>query len=431
MFWKNIIKGDIKIKTKYYYNMIIRKLDIGNFSIGNDYAPTHHFLDPITTSALITSGVNLVGGLIGSHQNNKNQEALMQKQIEAQKQLQKNQNQWNLDMWNKQTEYNTPYNQRSLYEDAGLNPSYFLGQGNGTAGSVQSSTMSAPSAPTPAGDYGFLGSLGTSILQQELLKSEISKNYSDAGLSNTQSNVMLEMKEYDIKLKESIRNMNESKKKEYDQNVENLKAQKEYTESLKGLTDVQKKQADLAVQFYPIMQTAQLYEVIARIDNYLANTELTKAQKAFLETQKSLIYSQIRVNNSQVGLNNANARLSNEKAKTEKHVRDKLDSETNVNNAQEAKIYTEQEGQEIQNNVDRLSAPAKVAGEYVGVVSDATNILFNISDKLGMTNTVSTFLGGSGDSSTSNPSQDNNNNYNNNRRGNYKGKSKGGYRRRR
>lgn len=403
--------------------MIIRKLDIGNFTLGNDYAPTHCFIDPVTASALITSGVNFVGGLIGSHKNNKNQEALMQKQIEAQKQLQRNQNQWNLDMWNKQNEYNTPFNQRSLYEDAGLNPSYYLGQGNGTAGSVQSSTMSAPSAPTPAGDYGFLGSLGTSIFQQELLKSEIRKNNSDAGLNDTQSNIMLEMKEYEIKVKQSVADMNESNKKLYDQNIENLKSQKEYTESLKGLTDVQKQQAELVLQFYPLMQTAQLYETIARIDNYMSNTQLNKEQVTYLKAQKRLIHSQIRVNNSQVNLNNANARLSNEKAKTEKHVRDNLDSATDLNRANEANVYTQQEGQEIQNKVDKLSAPAKIAGEYVGVVSDASDILFNIADNLGMKGKISTFLGGS-DESTYNPPYDNNND-NNNRRGNYKGNYKG------
>ncbi len=422
--------------------MILRKLDIGNFSLGNDYAPTRRFvIDPLTSSALITSGINLVGGLFGAHQNNKNQEALMQKQIEAQKQLQRNQNQWNLDMWNKQNEYNTPFNQRSLYEDAGLNPSYFLGQGNGTAGSVQSSTMSAPSAPTPAGDYGFLDSLGTTILQQELLKSEIRKNDADAGLSNTQSNVMLEMKEYEKKLKQSVADMNESNKKFYDQNVENLKSQKEYTDSLRGLTDVQKKQADLVLQFYPLMQTAQLYETLARIDNYMSDTKLNQEQVTYLKAQKSLIRSQIQVNRSQiqvnrsqVGLNNANAGLAREKAKTEKNVRENLDSGTNVNNAQEAKIYTEQEGQEIQNEVDRKTVPAKIAGEYVGVVSDASNILINIADNLGYKGTVSKYLGGSGNSSDSNPPQDNynnnnnNNNYNNN---NYNYKRKGGYRRRR
>ena len=149
MFWngkfKYIVKCDNKIKIRYYYDMITRKLDIGNFSLGNDYAPTRRFvIDPFTSAALVTSGVNFVGGLFGAHKNNQNQAALMQKQIEAQKQMQRNQNQWNLDMWNKQNEYNTPSNQRSLYEDAGLNPSYFMGQGNGTAGSVQSSTMSAP-----------------------------------------------------------------------------------------------------------------------------------------------------------------------------------------------------------------------------------------------------------------------------------------------
>ena len=417
--------------------MIIRKLDIGNFTLGNDYAPTHRFIDPLTTSALITSGVNLVGGLIGANKNNKNQAALMQKQIEAQKQLQRNQNQWNLDMWNKQNEYNTPFNQRSLYEDAGLNPSYYLGQGNGTAGSVQSSTMSAPSAPTPAGDYGFLGSLGSTILQQELLKSEIRKNDADAGYTGAMQKTEELLRDSKLKLVNAQAGMNESQKTLYDQNVENLKSQKEYTESLKGLTDVQKQQAELVLQFYPLMQTAQLYETIARIDNYMSSTKLNQEQVTYLKAQKSLIYSQIRVNNSQVNvnnsqvnLNNANATLAGEKAKTEKHVRNNLDSGTKLNKAKEKLTKSQTEGQDVQNTVDTYSAPAKIAGEYVGVVSDAANIVFDIADKLGMKDKLVTFLGGSVES-TSNPSGDNNNNNNNNNgKGSYNRKYKGRGRRR-
>ncbi len=134
------------------------------------------------------------------------------------------------------------------------------------------------------------------------------------------------------------------------------------------MTDVQKKQADLVLQFYPLMQTAQLYETLARIDNYMSDTKLNQEQVTYLKAQKSLIRSQIQVNRSQiqvnrsqVGLNNANAGLAREKAKTEKNVRENLDSGTNVNNAQEAKIYTEQEGQEIQNEVDRKTVPAQIS----------------------------------------------------------------------
>ena len=128
----------------------------------------------------IGAGLQSAGNAFGAAENYKHQQELLKQQIEAQQQLQKDQNDWNEQMWNKQNEYNSPANQRSLYEDAGLNPAYFLGQGKSVAGNVNSTAMSAPSAPNPAGNFQALGSL-SDVAQLALINSQIKKNEADAG----------------------------------------------------------------------------------------------------------------------------------------------------------------------------------------------------------------------------------------------------------
>lgn len=47
------------------------------------------------------------------------------------------QNQWNLDQWNRENEYNSPAEQMKRYQEAGLNPNLIYGQQNLSAGSPQ------------------------------------------------------------------------------------------------------------------------------------------------------------------------------------------------------------------------------------------------------------------------------------------------------
>lgn len=47
------------------------------------------------------------------------------------------QNQWNLDQWNRENEYNSPVAQMARYQEAGLNPNLIYGQQNLSAGSPQ------------------------------------------------------------------------------------------------------------------------------------------------------------------------------------------------------------------------------------------------------------------------------------------------------
>lgn len=63
--------------------------------------------------------------------------------------LAKQQNQWNLDQWNRENEYNTPVAQMSRYKSAGLNPDLMYGQQNLSAASPE---MTAGEGTSPM-DY--------------------------------------------------------------------------------------------------------------------------------------------------------------------------------------------------------------------------------------------------------------------------------------
>lgn len=62
------------------------------------------------------------------------------------KKLAEQQNQFNIDMWNRQNEYNSPAAQMKRFSEAGLNPNLIYGQGN--AGNASSAPeMVTPNAP--------------------------------------------------------------------------------------------------------------------------------------------------------------------------------------------------------------------------------------------------------------------------------------------
>lgn len=60
--------------------------------------------------------------------------------------LAKQQNQWNIDQWNRENEYNTPASQMARYKQAGLNPDLMYGQQNLSAASPEM-TAGEPGSP--------------------------------------------------------------------------------------------------------------------------------------------------------------------------------------------------------------------------------------------------------------------------------------------
>lgn len=93
----------------------------------------------------VGSAISGAMGLIGSAINYK-----------YQSQLQDKQNQFNLDMWNLQNEYNSPQAQMKRFEEAGLNPALIYSQGNpGNAASAP--VQGVPEAPEISKDLRELG----------------------------------------------------------------------------------------------------------------------------------------------------------------------------------------------------------------------------------------------------------------------------------
>lgn len=113
--------------------------------------------DPISSGLSFVSGLaNSISGARQAVKNRRHQNAMLEKQQTWSEKMANQQNQWNLDQWNRENEYNSPVNQMSRMEAAGINPynAASSGQiGSGTASSLQSATPNNVSAPAYAEAY--------------------------------------------------------------------------------------------------------------------------------------------------------------------------------------------------------------------------------------------------------------------------------------
>ena len=87
--------------------------------------------------SVISAGSSLIGSISGAIGQNR----LVDKQIEAQKRenqlnreynlmLARQQNQWNLEQWQRENDYNSPTSQMARLRAAGLNPDLMYGRSN-------------------------------------------------------------------------------------------------------------------------------------------------------------------------------------------------------------------------------------------------------------------------------------------------------------
>lgn len=114
------------------------------------------FFSDITGGSLLSQGTSLVTGLMSGLFQKKAQNRAIKAQAEENEktrqynlQLANMQNQWNIDQWNRENEYNLPSEQKSRLMQAGLNSD--LMYSNGASGLVSASspemTSGAPSTP--------------------------------------------------------------------------------------------------------------------------------------------------------------------------------------------------------------------------------------------------------------------------------------------
>lgn len=97
--------------------------------------------------------------------------------------LAKLQNQWNLDQWNRENEYNTPAAQMARYRSAGLNPDLMYGQSNLSAASPD---MTAGESGTPM-DYSPVAN-GPTIGESVSIAANARLTNAQAKLAESQAN---------------------------------------------------------------------------------------------------------------------------------------------------------------------------------------------------------------------------------------------------
>lgn len=95
--------------------------------------------------------LNTAGGLVTGALNRNYQGRLLKRQQAWSEKMAALQNQWNIEQWQRENEYNAPVNQMARFEAAGINPYNVVtsGQiGSGTASPLQSATPNNVAAPS-------------------------------------------------------------------------------------------------------------------------------------------------------------------------------------------------------------------------------------------------------------------------------------------
>lgn len=262
------------------------------------------------------SGIaSAIGTVAAAKQNRKAQ----QETNAANLALAQQQNQWNLDQWNRENAYNSPANQVSLLQQAGLNPLFYGSSlGPNEASSIQSADLANQVAPQL--DAGAIGSsLGT--LTGSLF------NAAQVEIANKKIE------------NERIRLQIERDRLEADK--PNIKSQEqEHTESAKLLAKKQN-EVDKNVQY--------LDELInnAKKDGKIKDEEAKRLEAVQKEIAASIVLLQEKVNSekAQQLLNKCLAGKASAETKTLDATREatvkKLEAEVKLTNQEATKVFKE------------------------------------------------------------------------------------------
>lgn len=145
-------------------------------------------------STLLSSGSSLLGSIAGAIGQNR----LVNKQIEAQKRenqlnreynlmLARQQNQWNLEQWQRENDYNSPTSQMARLRAAGLNPDLMYGQGStGNSAGSPEMTSGAPSEPNDMSAMLSKRSFGQTM--QQIIDKEQQRRMNEAQIEAIKAN---------------------------------------------------------------------------------------------------------------------------------------------------------------------------------------------------------------------------------------------------
>ena len=199
-------------------------------------------MDASIISAIIAGASSLVSGLFGTFSQNSNTNKQVSAQAEENQKIRdynlnlaKMQNQWNLDLWNRENEYNTPKAQMQRLADAGLNPDLFYQKGVSgmTAASSPSMTAGAPAAPQDMSALGQKRTVGDAMQKSlqdaalgahiRLMNAQADKAEQEATGQDLKNQNILALDKAALDKMLSDTDLSKEQKKEVTQNIENLK----------------------------------------------------------------------------------------------------------------------------------------------------------------------------------------------------------------
>lgn len=275
----------------------------------DDFLKRHNVVESLI------SGVGSIAGMIG-------QNKIVNKQIAAQREenrlnryynqmLARQQNQWNLEQWNRENAYNSPLAQMYRLRQAGLNPDLMYGQGTtGNSAGSPEMTSGAPSEPQDMSAMLSKRSFGQTM--QQILDREQQRRMNEAQIEAIKANTNKTNAETTgINLDNFVKNGT----KEYMIQIAGVNV----TNAQKSgqLTDAQRQAVYQGIEEskQKIDESKATVDQIRAIISKLDFDKQQDVKRLILEELKnnaeiSELYSRVNLNNSQTKLNNSQTKLN-------------------------------------------------------------------------------------------------------------------------
>lgn len=257
-------------------------------------------MDPLITSALVSAGANTLGNIFNVFGQNQANNANME--------LAKYQYEKNLEMWNRQNEYNLPVNQMARLRQAGINPVMAFSGGQ-VSGNVANNApqYDRPQLQPYQVDSSGLAQIGSSYImarqaqqQIELQKSQVQVNQAKVITENcvqllktVQAVSADQQVKYFDEVKPLLIDTIKANKDMIDKRIANVEADTEYTQGRAALIPLQA--TEIIHSVAKMDSETRLNAVRAVQLNVLTNFERIKMEffKDTTEDQKQMLKKQV------------------------------------------------------------------------------------------------------------------------------------------
>lgn len=284
----------------------------------------------------LSAGTSIGGSLIGMFSNNYSARKQYEYNLKLQQQAQQYNTSerlatqdWNLEQWNRQNEYNTPLAQRQRLQDAGYNP--YMMQDGVQSGAVTSSPMSSGASSVGMANTGQLfadagNRIADQIYNKAKVNSEVNRNNSDSTRNLADAGLIGSNK----KRIESLLPYEQMQINAY---VDNLRADQKYKQEMEQLTISQNIGQKLGNEY---QQTINKYADVGQQQQLVklaSEIALLCSQYDVNEAQRKELLSRAVKNYAEANFTNINTKIAQ---KDLQYITDTLDTSiamTNMENA--------------------------------------------------------------------------------------------------